>query len=312
MDVTMMATSEPTAQQPAQAQQELYVVQRCWHSGPQQYAPMDFLRLFLNQRDAEEAAYHSAHAWCKYHRPDSEPQVKTLLLPSYPAGSSNGSSYGFIAFGSLFWVRALLPTIAEGIPSTGVSEGFAVVTEGIIGGTGNPNSRRGSEVATGRVFVGPSEVARSRALGACHHVMAQFGITHRSTNVVTLPIGKPTDYSSANFLKDWPPQVLQPYLLETAGINNENKRGAHNIQGNSLSTGSDCGKTYYGNHQEDADGVEVECPFEQPAAKRRRLFCASEAANATNHDWMRLGAVAAATATTAPSPGSESHAMSFH
>lgn len=294
---------------------ELYVVQRCWHSGPQQYAPMDFLRLFVNQRDAEEAAYHSAHAWCKYHRPDSEPQVKTLLLPSYPAGSSNGSSYGFIAFGSMFWVRALLPTVADGA-SPGITEGYAVITNGIIGGTGNPNSRRGSEAATGRVFVGPSVVARSLALGACHHIMAQFGITHRSTNVATLPIGRPLDYSSAEFLKDWPPQVLRPFLVDTASIPNENKRGAHNITVSSASPDS-MTKTYYGNHEEDADGVEVDCPFEMPAAKRRR-FCSSEVVDTTNnnnstatpnHEWMRM----AAGAMTSPSKMTpDNTAMSFH
>ena len=122
---------------------QLYVVQRCWHSGPAQYQPMDLMRLFVNQRDAEEAAYHSSHAWCRYHRPEAEPQVKTLLLPSYPIQSNAGSSYGFIAHGSLFWVRSLTPTILATGKNRFHQDSYVVVTEGVIGGTGNcvPGSR---------------------------------------------------------------------------------------------------------------------------------------------------------------------------
>ena len=224
------------------------MVQRCWYAGPRQFQPLDYLRLFPSQRDAEEAAYHSAHAWSKHHRPDEEPQVKTLLLPSYPAHNQTGSSYGFIAHGSLFWVRSLMAHVSP----ESLNEAFAVLTEGVIGGTGNRNSRRGTEVPTGRVFVGAH--MRMDALQVCHRVMSQLG-SQCSTSVVTLPIGKPQDYQTQAFLADWPPQVLQPNLLQPTTNHNKRESSSHTWM------------------HEDHPGVEVECPFSlPPAAKRRRCF----------------------------------------
>ncbi len=268
-------------------QRELFVVQRCWHSGPHQYQPLDLMRLFVNQRDAEEAAYHSAHAWCRYHKPKAEPQVKTLLLPSYPAHNTSGSSYGFVAHGSLFWVRSLYATTnvtTSNVDSKllNASEGFAVVTEGVIGGTGNRMSRRGTEVPLGRVFVpeagnrtmmmmvpvngyAAAEVMRRKALEACHYVMAQLG-TNCSVNVATLPIGRPPEYTSGNFLKDWPPQVLQPNLLENHGSDHKRVAPPPSLNG-SMRTVSEEFQAV-----SDEEGVVVDCPFELPAAKRRR-FC---------------------------------------
>lgn len=273
-------------------QRELFVVQRCWHSGPHQYQPLDLMRLFLTQRDAEEAAYHSAHAWCRHHRPDAEPQVKTLLLPSYPSHNTSGSSYGFIAHGSLFWVRSLWATTSATLDTSdprtlNASEGYAVVTEGVIGGTGNRMSRRGTEVPHGRVFVPESgtrtmmmmvpvnsyaacEVMRRKALGTCHHVMAQLG-THVSTNVATLPIGRPAEYTSGNFLKDWPPQVWQPNLLLSDSSQNEHKRVLAPPQSIPFMGSMRAVSTYEEDFADDL-GVVVDCPFELPAAKRRR-FC---------------------------------------
>lgn len=222
---------------------ELFAVQRCWHSGPQQYQPLDFLRLFPTQRDAEEAAYHSAHAWSRFHNPNSEASVRTLLLPRYPAHNCTGSSYGFIAHGSLFWVRSLGALVADEH-----HEGYAVVTEGIIGGTGNKNSRRGMEIGTGRVFVGQN--SRMTALGKCHEVIAS--LPHANSYLATVPIGKPS-YVGGGFLQDWPPQVLQPNLVSNPGMS-ENKRESHWM-----------GHEY-------AEEREIACPFEEPVAKRRR-FC---------------------------------------
>eukprot|EP00980_Cylindrotheca_fusiformis_P006127 scaffold1319_cov126-Cylindrotheca_fusiformis.AAC.16 len=241
--------------------QELFVVQRCWHSGPQQYQPLDFLRLFPTQRDAEEAAYHSAHAWSRYHNPNKEPSVRTLLLPRYPAHTSAGSSYGFIAHGSLFWVRSLSALVADKH-----TEGYAIVTEGVIGGTGNKNSRRGTEIATGRVFVGNN--SRMVALQACHDVIAS--LPQASTYVATVPIGKPS-YVDGGFLKDWPPQVLQPNLVSNPGLG-ENKRESYLMEG------------------QDYSAKEVPCPFEEPTAKRRR-FCHAPASPTAVHqgDGMLMG-----------------------
>lgn len=278
-------------------QRELFVVQRCWHSGPHQYEPLDLMRLFLTQRDAEEAAYHSAHAWCRYHKPDDEPQVKTLLLSSYTTHNTSGSSYGFIAYGSLFWVRSLYAITNGTSDSTDsrditAQEGYAVVTEGVIGGTGNRMSRRGTEVSSGRVFIpepatrtmmmmmpvnsyAASQVMRHKALEACHHVMAQHS-SNVSTTVANLPVGRPAEYASGKFLKDWPPQVLQPNLLATISAN-DYKRGApvpHSValdgDMRSVSTTDDDHQDYMASMDE--IGIVVECPFEMPAAKRRR-FC---------------------------------------
>ena len=111
-------------------ERELFVVQRCWHSGNQQYQPLDYLRLFLSQKDAEEAAFHSACAWDRHHKPTGETSVKTLLLPAYPASNTTGSSYGFISHGCLFWVRSLIAFVGSD-----QNQGHAVITEGVIGGT---------------------------------------------------------------------------------------------------------------------------------------------------------------------------------
>ena len=261
----------------SKARRELFVVQRCWHSGPHQYQPMDMMRLFATQRDAEEAAYHSCHAWCRYHKPHMEPQVKTLLLPRYPAGSNAGTSYGFVAFGSLFWVRSLqVTTNSTSPPSENMwdwyaHEAFCVVTEGVIGGTGNRMSRRGTEIAEGRVFVAEpdtltvmnvpvnnyagSEVMRRRAMETCHLVMAHLG--HSVMNaVVTVPLGRPAEYSSGGFLKDWPAQVLQPTLAQEENNNGLQKRSG-----------------FFGCDYSEDMGEEVACPFEQPPAAKRRRFC---------------------------------------
>ena len=228
-------------------QRELFVVQRCWHSGPQQYQPLDYQRLFLSQREAEEAAYHSAHCWSRYHNKSQQGTVKTLLLPSYPAHNTIGTSYGFIAHGSLFWVRSLIASI-----ESEHHEAYAVMTEGVIGGTGNRMSRRGTEVPNGRVFVGDAN-SRFTALGVCHQVIASLNGNPCNVSVATLPIGKPSDYNSNAFLQDWPPQVLQPNLNSDA--TKEHKRESHWMEQVAFN-----------------EGTVVECPFEVPNAKRRR-FC---------------------------------------
>lgn len=303
MDIDHHHPPAPPTAPDGTVQRELFVVQRCWHSGPHQYQPLDMMRLFLTQRDAEEAAYHSAHAWCRYHKPNAEPQVKTLLLPSYPAHNTSGSSYGFIAYGSLFWVRSLFATtnatcVSNDPRDIAANEAFAVVTEGVIGGTGNRMSRRGTEASHGRVFLpeatvrtmmmsmlvnshAANEVMRRKALEMCHYVMAQIG-THVSTNVVAVPIGRPSEYTSGNFLKDWPPQVLQPSLLESTlqGYNNEHKRTSQSIMAfdgdmRSVSTTEDDHpqQDYFDiMNSSDDMGIVVDCPFALPAAKRRR-FC---------------------------------------
>jgi hypothetical protein len=224
----------PPQQQPVSLLEEqnppqhiiLYAVQRCWHSGPRQFPPVDYRRLFRSQRDAEEVAFHSAGAWATTHGGPAGPNsVKTLLLPSYPKHNQNpqGSSYGFIAYGALFWVRALQATVTtvgryhnRAICHTEV---YAVLTEGVIGGTGNLNSRRGTEVWEGRVFGGDAS-SRLVAMEALRRVqqasaspasalMDNDSSVSLRVHVETLPIGSRAEYTSGTFLTDWPAQVLQ-------------------------------------------------------------------------------------------------------
>jgi hypothetical protein len=257
----------------------LYVVQRCWHSGPQQYQPLDFLRLFHTQREAEEAAYHSAHAWSSHlHNGRTDAPIKTLLLPSYPAHNPQGSSYGFIAGGTLFWVRALKATIVtarhhnvdpshQNICHTAA---YAVVTEGVVGGTGNRNSRRGTEICEGRVFGGDAS-SHKAAVEAMAQVQAGFrkaGNANVAVEVKMLPVGKPAEYSSGNFLKDWPAQVLQPTSMTDAEVDLQALHKRH------------CDDDTFWVNQEE-EGMVVDCPFEMPSAKRRRFEASSNVSMTT-------------------------------
>lgn len=249
----------------------LYVVQRCWHSGPQQYQPLDFLRLFRSQRDAEEAAYHSAHAWSRSFHGGRDAPIKTLMLPSYPDHNPQGSSYGFVACGTLFWVRALKATMVTarhhsrttfGDRNNCLSAAYAVVTEGVIGGTGNRNSRRGTEVCEGRVFGGDAS-SHKWAVEALRMVEAGFRsemgiVAVRDVEIKLLPIGRPDEYSSGAFLKDWPPQVLQPSHAVVVD--------SHSLQDDKRQHEDD---DFWVTQEE--EGMVVDCPFEMPAAKRRRF-----------------------------------------
>jgi len=307
-DSPMSSTSSSSSSSSsASRNRELFVVQRCWHSGPHQYQPMDMMRLFTTQRDAEEAAYHSCHAWCRYQKPHTEPQVKTLLLPRYPVattGNQPGTSYGFVAFGSLFWVRSITVTtnhsaatnrmmmmnptfIPENLWEWNAQDAFCVVTEGVIGGTGNRMSRRGTEISVGRVFVAEPEthtvqmnipvnyhaareVMRRKAMETCHLIMAQLG-NSVTNSIFTVPLGRPQEYSSGIFLKDWPPQVLQPTLVDDD--NNHMMMGYQNKRSSAFSS-SDYDHSFH--HPVEDFGEEVECPFEPPPAAKRRRYCDDE------------------------------------
>jgi hypothetical protein len=247
----------------------LYVVQRCWHSGPQQYQPLDFLRLFHTQRDAEEAAYHSAHAWSRHVHNGRDVPIKTLLLPSYPDHNPQGSSYGFIASGTLFWVRALKATMVTARHHSRMFQedqnychtaAYAIVTEGVIGGTGNHNSRRGTEVCEGRVFGGDAS-SHKWATEALQQVQAGFqaqGYGDKLVELKLLYIGKPYEYSSGAFLKDWPPQVLPP---NAAALGAVDLHALHKRQYED--------EDFWETQEE--EGMVVDCPFEMPMSKRRRF-----------------------------------------
>ena len=320
--------------------QLLYVVQKCWHSGPKQHAPVDMLRLFHSQREAEQGAYHSAVAFHKVHSiPNSSgDSVKTLLLPSYPAHNPQGSSYGFFACGALFWVRALRMTIVVAAnntntntntnsatttsttnnnnnnnnnPSVCHSAAYAILTEGVIGGTGNRNSRRGTEISDGRVFGGDA-TARAMAMEAVARVRDNTNPNTNNSNsnsnypsltveTKTVPVGKPADWLSTGALVgDWPAHAelwtsnsssssseAVPFgttpkrqMGFEQGYNNNNNNWGTSVsmidEDISSSNNSSCngsmaliGSNSRSNSNEDF--LVVDCPFEEPMAKRRRI-----------------------------------------
>uniref|UniRef100_A0A7S0XJI4 Uncharacterized protein n=1 Tax=Pseudo-nitzschia delicatissima TaxID=44447 RepID=A0A7S0XJI4_9STRA len=293
-DAPSMNDSQSTSYQ----HQILYVVQKCWHSGPKQHVPVDMLRLFHSQREAEQGAYHSALAFHKVHsKPNSSASVKTLLLPSYPAHNPQGSSYGFLACGALFWVRALRMTIVAASSGVCHSAAYAILTEGVIGGTGNRNSRRGTETCDGRVFGGDA-TARAMAMEAVTRVRSNLTNPSLRVEAQTLPVGKPAEWlSSGAFGGDWPVQAELQYngviAANSIPFGTTPKRqigfGQGNGWGRSVS-GEDFGSSSsdstaiaepgsligssYNNSSENL--LVVDCPFEEPIAKRRRVVSVAD------------------------------------
>lgn len=159
--------------------QEFFVVQKCWFDGPHVEPAVDYMALFTNRAKAEETAYQSAHIHAKNH----QAVVRTLLMQS---------GYAFSAAGKLFWVRRVY---AE--PPCGAllgSGAHVILTKGVIGGTGNSSSRRGSEVVYNRVFVGPH--SSTRAL----QVMTTENLS-QDTMTSWIPFGP-----LADVMHGWPPQ----------------------------------------------------------------------------------------------------------
>ncbi|CAJ1937181.1 unnamed protein product [Cylindrotheca closterium] len=193
---------------------DFYIVQRCWHSGPHKQPPLDCLRLFTSQRDAEEAAYHSAHAWSHFGSSGNEGAVRTVQLPLHPSDDPERTCFGFTANGTLFWVRGVIARF-----DNEASQANAIVTNGVIGWTGDANARRGSEISVGRVFVGKH--SRMNAIQACHHVMSSY--TDAKTYIASLPVGTP-NYVGGGFLQDWSQQILAQTPPKEAGNNSERKR----------------------------------------------------------------------------------------
>lgn len=241
---------------------EVFIVQRCWQSGPKEYQPLDYLRIFRSQRDAEEAAYHSAVAWSNYHSQADSTEVKAVTLPGSEITSPSLPSQGFVSHGSLFWVRSAVAHVA-GYKNNyhHHDDAFAIVTDGVIGGRGNQNWlwQRGNEEPTGRIFVGGS-LSRSAALQACNSILAS-GMEKKNTFLVTVPLGKPC-FDSREFLNDWPPQVLHPDLV-TGSASSECQ----------LKRDSDLGS-----ENDQAQANNMECNSSNPQLQKRRRLCRPEAA----------------------------------
>lgn len=189
-------------------EREFFLVQRCWHSGVNIHQPIDYLRLFASRAEAEEAAYHSAHVYARKFSPQ-DPQVKTLLLPSIsmpePELPMNVASYGFVTCGSLYWIRSVFVGVSPDFTNDASAKFYAAVTNGVIGGTGNQMSRRGTEASRGRVFCGSFQ-AQNMAQ-QCTNLLNST-MSQANTYVTELAFGKPdAGYQTGRFLQEWPAQV---------------------------------------------------------------------------------------------------------
>lgn len=155
-------------------QQEFFIVQKCWFDGPHVEAPVDYMALFRSRGQAEEVAYHSAHV----HATQRQAVVRTLLL---------ATGYAFSTAGKLFWVRSVYARGGGdgqngGCAGGAIAAGAHVILNGVIGGTGNANSRRGSEVARNRVFIGHDSATRAMQV-------LQSENLPRGTVVTFIPMG---------------------------------------------------------------------------------------------------------------------------
>ncbi|CAB9500276.1 expressed unknown protein [Seminavis robusta] len=246
-------------------QMELFVIQRCWYSGPHVEPSVDCRRLFTSRREAEEVAYHSAHEFANQNifataaANNAKPAtVKTLLLPPY--ANCGESSYAFQTCGKLFWVRSLQATIVPFVfGATSFDKAEVVFTEGIIGGTGNRNSRRGSEAKSGHVFCGAD--AKRCAIDA---LTQKLTLDDRRMDIkVTvdqIPIGKAAHTTAV----DWPPsqrllQQQQQHQMQFGHTMEEEEEGDQkrewNVENPNLPSKRQCKL----NRQEPQDQQAVSC-----------------------------------------------------
>jgi hypothetical protein len=188
---------------------DLFVVQKCWFSGPHTFPPVDCARLFTSAAEAETMAYQSAHAAAAEHNSNHSTTrvvVRTLQL------QQPTSSFGFCAGSSLFWVR-LVPAVLVGLPPhLPVAAAVAAATRSgaqalvcthrhalwttshstEVGGSYYP---RRACLPAATVFVGPQ--AAAVALQALTHL----GGTASGARMAWLPVGPPP---VASWGKEWP------------------------------------------------------------------------------------------------------------
>ncbi|GAX14111.1 hypothetical protein FisN_8Hh053 [Fistulifera solaris] len=72
----------------------LFIVQKCWFSGPHTFDPIDCQRLLVTPESAQILAYQSAHAFAE----TIKQPVRTVPMP-------HAITYGFAVAGALFWIR---------------------------------------------------------------------------------------------------------------------------------------------------------------------------------------------------------------
>jgi len=173
---------------------DLYVVQKCWFAGPQMNPAVDYLRLLTSVTDAEQVAYQSAHlhsSTCK------GKVVRTIQLQN----SSSGTGYGFVANGTLFWVRKVRAVSTNG--DCRVGEAHGVLCDGTVLGehgqarrTVQQNEHHNSNKPSG-IFVGPH--SSHAALRYLHEQSPQDAV---SRTVRWLPVGPPATVEQLQ--SEWP------------------------------------------------------------------------------------------------------------
>ena len=174
----------------------LFVLRASWFEGPHFQPSIDLPLLFFNQSAAEQVALQSAQVYSQQH------PVRTIL---------NGNDYSFATRGRLFWIRCIEATIVHDQlqpPQTLSTEfshqqqAYCIMARHVIGGTGNPNSRRGTEHRQGCVVVASNKAAAQR------HLQSTLSSEHE---IVVLPIVEMNvavtstdDQWYVNILQAWP------------------------------------------------------------------------------------------------------------
>mmetsp|Transcript_3770 Transcript_3770/g.5000 ORF Transcript_3770/g.5000 Transcript_3770/m.5000 type:complete len:287 (+) Transcript_3770:190-1050(+) len=210
-------------QQLQQKQREYFIVQKCWFDGPNVQPSQDYLALFSTRASAEQVASQSAHL----HAAQRHSVVRTILLPTTSSSYTTTTSYAFSAAGELFWVRSVFVNVdhcdvdatASAVDATNSTkqDGAHVILVGqVIGGTGNRNSRRGSEAQTGAVFVGPNSHARAL------EVIKRDAIQSKIITWIPLATTTPGSNSNSKFLAGWTGKAAEPVAAAAAAAAKNN------------------------------------------------------------------------------------------
>lgn len=192
----------------------VYIVQRCWFDGPQkpnEPVSVDLRRIFTDCQVAEQVAIQSANAYCSSKNNHSNngnseaATVSTILLNTH----NSATSYAFATSGKLFWVRRCFAAAAAAGASM-ISPAGAVcsITEGVIGGTGNPRSSRGNEQVRHCVVLVPNDDAQQGQAAAQHlrQVASNNSALHPNTIMEPLrvQVGPLQENEIDTVLQDWP------------------------------------------------------------------------------------------------------------
>jgi len=196
---------------------DLYVVQKCWFAGPHVKPAVDYRRLFLSIKDAEQVAYQSAHLFAK------QKTVRTIQLQH--------GGYGFVASGTLFWVRRVRALSTNGDPRVG--EAHAILTHGLVSSEGAAveprrvvQQQQQDSSAQPCVFVGPHS----------SHTALQF-VTSSSSM-------EETPQRTVQWMPVGPPATVEQLACEWPDFaewnnNNQHHRSHHNGNDNMMMMNDD-------------------------------------------------------------------------